>query len=188
MDKSAFEDRRRSLEEAFFRKENARLLESLRGRREREAAVRTLREASGILDEHLLNLLVGVGIEAPAFAALSLAPLVWVAWADRGMDWGEREALLEAATREGIEKDSPAYDLLQNWLHERPQAALFEAWTAYTKGVVLGLAKNDTDLAKQDIAGRARRVAEATGGILGLGAISESEKEVLAKIESAFAA
>jgi len=188
MDKDAFEDRRRSLEEAFFRKENLHVLESLRGKRQREAAVRALREASGILDEHLLGLFVGVGIDAPSLAALSLVPLVWVAWADRGMDRGEREALLEAAAGEGIEKNTPAYTLLESWIDERPKPALFEAWTAYTQGVVRSLAKDAAELAKQDVAGRARRIAEATGGLLGLGSISNSEKEIIAKIESAFAA
>jgi hypothetical protein len=75
--KSIFADAR-TLEDAFFTKENARLLEQLKGKQKREA----LREMVKVEDETFLDRLIELGIGPETVLALTLVPLIAVAWAD----------------------------------------------------------------------------------------------------------
>ena len=76
------EERRRALEESFFHKRNADLMQQLKVDLEREAKRKKLATVSGIVDETLLNRFIDLKMEANTVAALALVPLVRVAWAD----------------------------------------------------------------------------------------------------------
>jgi hypothetical protein len=82
--KSIFADAR-TLEDAFFTKENARLLEQLKGKQKREA----LREMVKVEDETFLDRLIELGIGPETVLALTLVPLIAVAWADGTLDGRE---------------------------------------------------------------------------------------------------
>ena len=86
--KSVFPDAR-ALEDAFFTKENARLLEQLKEKQKREA----LREVVQIKDETFLDRLIELGIGPETVLALTLVPLIAVAWADGTLDSRERDAV-----------------------------------------------------------------------------------------------
>jgi hypothetical protein len=90
-------DRKKALEESFFAKQNAAVLERMREKRERDAAIEALSRTSNIADRAILEKLVELGIDAATWAALSLVPLVEVAWADGDVKAKEREAVLAAA-------------------------------------------------------------------------------------------
>ncbi len=121
-------------------------------------------------------------------AALSLVPLVEVAWADGTLDAKEQSALLAAAEQAGLSKDSASYRLLEEWFRERPSPKLLAAWKAYVAGLSRTLDVHAKHALKQDLLGRARVVAEAAGGFLGLGKrISSAEQAVLTELEQAFA-
>jgi len=60
-----------------------------------------LAEASGLTDIDLVDRLVGLGIRASTLAALTLVPLIEVAWADDRMEAKERDAILAAAAATG---------------------------------------------------------------------------------------
>ena len=80
MSSNILNDRRNSLEEAFFAKHNRDLQKRLHEKVERENAIAQLRSASTIDDEKILGELVELGISGDTFAALGLVPLVQVAW------------------------------------------------------------------------------------------------------------
>ena len=84
-------DRRKALEEEFFKKESEKLRARLREQADRETARAALAEASGIGDAEVLDRLVQLGMSAETFAALSLVPLVEVAWASGKVEPQERE-------------------------------------------------------------------------------------------------
>lgn len=182
IDKNSFEERRRALEEAFFQKQEAELLEKMR----KEAAVAALADASGIADQKVLEALVGAGVTASTIAALSLIPLVFVAWADRLMDDRERQAVLKAAAGSGVGPDSGARALVERWLNERPPSSLFDAWSKSIEATVQQLPREEVARLRADIVERARQVAAAAGGFLGIGAISAVERETIERIEKAF--
>jgi hypothetical protein len=65
---------------------------------------------------------------------------------------------------------------------------LLAAWKAYVAGLSRTLDVHAKQALKQDLLGRARVVAEAAGGFLGLGKrISSAEQAVLTELEQAFA-
>jgi hypothetical protein len=180
-------DRRKALEEEFFAKHNQQLLRQLRETTAAKAKHEALAAASGITDAAVLAQLAVVGLSSETVAALSLVPLVEVAWADGSLDDKERGALLAAAEHAGLSKDSASYQLLEEWSRQRPSPRLLAAWKAYVTALARMLDVQATQALKQDLLGRAREVAEAAGGFLGLGKrISSAEQAVLTELEQAF--
>lgn len=179
--------RRKALEESFFAKENERLRRALKQKEFMQAKKEALAQASGIKDDIVLEELLKLDIGADTIAALTLVPLVEVAWADGSMDEKERNAILSAAEQSGLHKDSPSYGLLQGWLHARPEARLLIVWKDYVASLSQALGDEAKTKLRADILGRARSVAEAAGGFLGLGSkISSAEQAKLRELERAF--
>ena len=123
-------DRKKALEDSFFAKQNQRLVEELRRKREKEAAREALLEMTGIDDAALLEHLVELDIGPDTWTAISLVPLVEVAWADGTVDAKERRAVLSAAEASGFVPGSPSYVLLEGWLNTRPGRGLMETWAS----------------------------------------------------------
>lgn len=189
MSKEFLGDRERALEEAFFAQQDEALLRRLREADAAKSKKSALSVASGITDEAVLDRLAGLGVDGAAVAAMSLVPLVLVAWADGSMEAKEREAALKAAAEAGLDKGGAGHQLLDHWLATKPPQQLLAAWTDYIRAISSTLGEDAKRQLKADLLGRARAVAEAAGGFLGLGmSTSPAEKEVLAKLEKAFAA
>jgi hypothetical protein len=181
-------DRRKALEEEFFAKHNQQLLQQLRQTTGTKAKTEALAAASGITDAAVLEQLAAVDLSSETVAALALVPLVEVAWADATLEAKERSALLAATAHAGLSKDSASYQLLEEWLRERPSPKLLDAWKAYVAGLSRTLDVHAKEALRQDLLGRARMIAEAAGGFLGLGTrISSAEHAVLTELEQAFA-
>src|SRR4030095_6701832 len=137
-------------------------------------------------DRALADRLVALGIRADTVEALVLVPLVEVAWADGMMDPREREAVLRAAASIGIAERSPGYDLLEAWTHQRPAPELMESGRSYIRTLTRELSADHRWHLEEQVMGKARAVAEAAGGFLGLAKVSKSEEAVLADLEAAF--
>src|SRR5687768_16926045 len=106
-------DRGRSLEEEFFRREDQRLMTRLNELKAAETAREALAKASGITKPAVLEKLMELGIRAETVAALSIVPLVEVAWADGELDAKERRAVVDRA---GVAPGSTEGALLEAWL------------------------------------------------------------------------
>ena len=179
--------RRLALEESFFRKRDADLIDRLKQEMQADAKRNELAVVSGIRDEKLLDRLIEMDLGADTVAALSLVPLVRVAWADKSIKDKERTAILSAAVEAGLHADSASYHWLMTWLDEQPDAELNEAWTAYVGELCKTLGSGDREALKLGIVKRAQQVAEAAGGILGLGnKVSAAEQMVLDELQAAF--
>lgn len=177
-------DRGRSLEDEFFRREDKRLMEQLAALRAAEATREALSKASGITKPAVLDKLIELGIRAETVAALSIVPLVEVAWADGAVDAKERRAIVDRA---GVAHDSTAGALLEAWLDRRPDPKLLTAWTQLVQAMSEQLGPDGAARLKTDLLDRARAVAAATGGLFGVGSkVSASEAAILAKLEAAF--
>ena len=181
------EERGNSLEEEFFRKQNAELLEKMRGAQEREAARQLMMEASGIKDDAVIDRLIDEGVTPSSVAALSVAPLVAVAWADRKLEDKERRAIIEGAESAGIAAGTPGHDLLESWLTTQPPASLMETWKGYAQWLTADLADTERRELRETILARAKAVANAAGGgFAGLGSkLSDVERKTLDEIEQA---
>ena len=175
----------RALENSFFRERDLGLLAYLRSQTDQTR--NQLAEISKIHDIKVLDDLIRVGITAESFTALSLLPLVRIAWADAEIQDSERAAILQAAETEGISKDSTNYQLLKGWLDDRPDPTLLEAWREYAVELAKELDDASLSEVRRITMDRARRIAELTGGILGLShEISKEEERALIDLARAF--
>jgi hypothetical protein len=181
-------DRRRALEDSFFAKENAKKLGELRAAEEAKSTREALSQASGITDPEVLDELRRLGFRAETLAALSLYPLVAVAWADRSIKSTERRAVLDAAHAAGIQRGDVAHDLLESWLNKRPGDDLLKAWRDMVGALKEQLGEKALASIRDDLLSRAKGVAKAAGGVLGLGSkVSDAERKVLDDLKDAFA-
>jgi hypothetical protein len=180
------EERGRALENQFYDKENKEKLAAMKEKLVSQQSKDELRKASGMTDEAVLEKLVHLGLAANTIAALSLVPLIQVAWADGAIQDNERTAILQGAHGKGLEQGSAGYELLQTWLAKKPSDELLEAWEAYIKALSAQLNDEQNRLLRNQIVGFAKMVAAAAGGFLGIGRVSASEEKVLQRIESAF--
>jgi hypothetical protein len=175
-----------ALEEAFYQKKDADLLQKLREKNFDQITKADIRTATGIQDDELLDRLVHMKINVQTLAALSVIPLVEVAWCDGELDDRERKAILQAAGDAGIPPDGPGYKLLQTWLAAKPPATMLSAWKDYIEAMATTLKPEDYDRVRDNLLARAKHVAGAAGGILGLGKISATEQKKLDELASAF--
>jgi tellurite resistance protein len=160
--KSIFADAR-TLEDAFFTKENARLLEQLKGKQKREA----LREMVKVEDETFLDRLIELGIGPETVLALTLVPLIAVAWADGTLDGRERDAIIKAAEEKGVSPETAGHQLLETWLG---------IWETFTDEERQRMRERTLDWALA--------VAEASGGFLGvISKVSPAERVVIKELE-----
>lgn len=181
-------DRRKALEEAFFAKQNEALRQGLRAMDAARQTKEALSAASGITDDAVLERLAALNIASESLAALSLVPVVAVAWADGTIDDKERSAALAAAAEIGLGQQGVSRQLFEQWLARKPSEELLAAWKDYV-GALSGTLDDDArrELKAQTL-GRARAVAEAVGGVLGIGRkISGQEEAALRELEMAFA-
>jgi hypothetical protein len=177
-------DRRRALEESFFQKQDRLLMEKLKAKVEVDEKKQGLAAASGLQDDAVLQALVDLGIDAQTVAALTLAPLVEVAWASPdGVQVKERAAILKAAQAQGVTEGSPAHHLLDHWLNERPGPELLAAWKEYVAALRQSTEPKIYEQLCDEILDRAEGVAQAAGGFLGMAAVSSGERAVLNDLE-----
>lgn len=183
---SKLSDRRKALEDRFFQDQESKQLEKLRGELATKKSKEELGEASGIEDGKLLDALVGLDVGVSDLSALALIPLVRVAWIDGSVKDGERDAILQAAAKQGISNKSHGYLLLQSWLDSAPSGELYEAWESYVHALLLEMDEAHATTLKESILGLAHDVAASAGGLLGIGSISKAEQQVLTSIAEAF--
>ena len=186
MSEVTLEERGRALENQFYEKENQEKLAAMKQKLDTQQSKEELRKASGMSDDAVLEQLVALGLRGNTIAALSLVPLIQVAWADGAIQDNERVAILQGAHGKGLEEGTDGYDLLQTWLKKKPSDDLFTAWESYIKALASQLNDEQNRLLKNQIVGFAKMVAAAAGGILGFGKVSSSEEKVLHRIEAAF--
>ncbi len=178
--------RKATLESSFFAEENAALAERLKREADQRTARAAMADALSINDDALADHLLSLGVTPGGALALTMVPLVAVAWVDYEIQAGERKAILAAAAERGITADSVAGELLAKWLEKRPEQELFEAWKGFATEIAKELDERDRTELRSSVVAMVRGVAEASGGLLGLAwTVSDEEKAVIAKVEEA---
>jgi hypothetical protein len=182
----AFKQRERGLEEAFFKERDRQLLEKLRGELSMREEKRKVGHVTGIVQEHVLESLVQAGVRTETLTAVTLIPLVEVAWCDGAVAPEEREAVLNAAVAHGIPADSAAHALLKRWLEEQPDSRIGAAWREYVQELSRISPKDTIAAMKEKMIERCTRVAAAAGGFLGLATISKKEQAKIDELAKAW--
>ncbi|MBE2248743.1 MAG: hypothetical protein IAE78_04270 [Myxococcus sp.] len=188
MSSDAFDDRRQALEDQFFKKQNDAALQKLKDQQARAATTAEIQRLTGITNPAVLDALCNLKLGGAAVMVMSLFPLIEVAWADGSVTEKERRVVLQQAENVGVGAGTEAALLLAQWLDEKPELSWYQLWADYVGELVKRMKPEERELLKNEVLGRARLVAEASGGFLGAGfAVSAAEKAVLANLEKAFA-
>jgi len=187
MDSEFFGERRRALEEEFFKKHNDELVAAMRSRVQAEHLGAALAGATGITDHDVVAHLLKAGMTPATFMAVALVPLVAVAWADRKLEEPERLRIIRDPLTAELNDEARA--LLVSWLIEEPEPALFETWIEYVCALRSNLDRAAREKLKDATLTRAAAIAAAAAGEpYGLGrSVSPEERAVLDRIEDAFA-
>ena len=187
MSESVLAARRAGLEEAFFAKHNEELRQKMRDDDARKFRKEALAAATGIVDEGVLTRLEQLQIGTGTLAALTLVPMVVVAWADGAISAEERRAILAGAAQEGLTPGKPGHELLEAWLQHKPVPALFQAWKDYVQALTGGMTAAERRTLEHSVLAKSRAVASAAGSFLGLtSGISAAEQAVLTDLVQAF--
>lgn len=182
VDKDAFAERGRSLEEEYFRRKEKEVIEKMRRKAEADDQRRQLGEKAGVADQDVLRDLQELGYTADTVMLLHLVPLIQTAWAEGGVSAKERDLIVKAARARGIEAGSTADAQLSQWLSHRPSDDFFEKTLRAVRTILQAQSAELRASSERDLLSLATAIASASGGIVGFGAVSEEERQILAHI------
>jgi hypothetical protein len=174
--KDAFDELRKAKEEEYFHKKETELLEKLRQRGAVEAERRKLGDALPTADAQILEDLQALGYNAETVKLLFVVPLLAVAWADGSITPRERSLILELA------KADDKQGQLTQWLNQKPPDEFFERSLRVVRSLLAAQSPEERSAAKRNLHSSAVRIAEASGGILGLGSISNAERAAIERV------
>jgi hypothetical protein len=181
-DKDAFAERGRTLEEDYFRRKEQEVIEKMRRSAAAEAQRRQLGEQAGVADAGILQDLQELGYTAETVMLLHLVPLIQTAWAEGSVSNQERDLILQAARSRGIDAGSPADVQLTRWLTDRPSDELFDKTLRAISAILQSRSPEERAASERDLLSLCTAIASASGGIFGLHAVSEDERQILARI------
>jgi len=176
-----------NLEEHFFAQMDQRLLEKLRKEQSTTQTAESIMKITGITDPKVAAELAALGVTIETLTAFRLVPLVAVAWADDRLESNERDAILQAAEKSGIDPSEPAMAMLKSWTMKRPGAELMEIWCHYSKSLSASLNEATRAVFRKEVVEQVQAVARSAGGVLGIASISPSEKAIIERVERALA-
>jgi hypothetical protein len=182
-DEYSLKKQAKDLEEAFFAKENERLLRELQAKAKVEEKRKALSAVVKTKDPAVIDHLIELGVGPESVLAVELVPLAAVSWADGRLEDKERNAILKAASERGVEPGSANFTMLEVWLREKPNERLVDAWKKYARGIWEQLTEHERVLMREGIVGKAREIAEAAGGFIGVRSISPQERALLEELE-----
>lgn len=173
-------DRRRAHEEDYFQKKDRELIEKMRAQARAEQQRRELGEAVGVSDPAVIHELAELGFTPETVRLLPLIPVLEMAWAEGGVTAAERQMVIELARARGIEPGSAADGQLAEWLDRRPPETVFRRTTRLITALLSSGGR--VDLTPDDLLKYCEAIADASGGIFGIGRVSADERATLARI------
>jgi hypothetical protein len=177
----------RQLEDLFFAKRDAVLVEKQKQLQKMEHTRQALSKVSGITNPGVLHKLMDLNVSPEVLASIAVVPLIEVAWADGKVHDSERQAILQGAADVGWGKGSIDYVLIDEWLKHRPPAKLLRAWVHCVEEICASLPDKEREALKKSLLARATDVARAAGGLLGLTSpISWAERQMIRELDGAF--
>lgn len=179
MNTNALDKRLRALEDDFFRQVDLKLSEELRENTLRMKKRERLSNVMSIHDEATLDELIDYGINEETVAAVLLAPLVFVAWADGHVTDAERQTVIEIVSGYSHKDTAALVSVIEQWLDDKPSVELWDAWKSYIgtlRECSPGIA---TAMLSEKLLEHARRVAEASTSFLSFNRIAAEKQQAL---------
>jgi hypothetical protein len=137
---------------------------------------------TGIGDQTLLGRLVDAGFTTETVSALAALPIAFAAWGSGSITASERRLAEEAEGWPELASQAEANVLYRAWLELRPDASLWQLWRDFTLARLELISSGEREQEGQRLMRLASRVAEASGGLLGIGKTCMNEHTVLDRI------
>jgi hypothetical protein len=185
MSKDIFQKRAMYLEEEYFRKKDFELLEKLKKVFQKKVDKESIRKATGVTNERLLDRLVEMQLNGELMGAFQLYPLVEIAWADGDLSESEAKSVLAAGEKQGIRPGTTAYRMLEDRLHKGVDPEARKIWFLYAEELKKVLSPRELETFRHDLLERARGIVAATGHLERLLLDVGGERKVIAAIEKA---
>jgi hypothetical protein len=174
------DDRRRAHEEDYFQKKDRELIERLRQQARTEQQQRELGDKLGVRDPDVIRQLAELGFTPETVKLLPLLPVIEMAWAEGGVTAPERKLVTELARGRGVDPGSEADRQLAEWLDRRPAGNVFRQAARLIDAVMS--AGGQIDASREDLLKYCEAIADASGGIFGIGRVSAEERTTLARL------
>ena len=188
MTKDIFKQREMYLEEEYFRKKDFELLEKLKAVFQKVHDKESIRKATGVTNEELLDRLVAIQLNGEMMAAFQLYPLIEIAWADGDLSEKEATSVLAAGVKHGIRPGSRPYLMLEDRMHKGPDPEIRKVWFMYAEELKKVLNPRELETVRNDLLERARGIVASTGHLERLLVDVGGERKILAAIERALTA
>jgi len=163
------------------------LLNQFRSRLEEERELQQMAEATGIEDKELLRRLRSIGLDAETVVAMKFFPVAMVAWASGSISGAERQHAEQAILSSDLIGNGKAIEQFRRWLLEKPSEQWWPLWEDYIQASSATVVPDIPSSKGERIWRLAQRVAVASGGILGFGAICSAEQQILERIQQTYA-
>lgn len=160
-------------EDAYFRKQDQELRQRLRD--QLTAAAGDVGQQAQAGEMTVQERLKTLGFTGDKLRVFDLMPLIHVAWADGSVSRQERTTILEVLEARGIHRGSDPFVLVETLLEERPSREFLDQSLA-----VLKLAVGDARA--ENIVELCVQVANASGGFMNIGKMSEEERALIESI------
>ena len=177
-----FGARSRATEDEYFYKKDRELIEKMRKAAADEKARNELAARIRINEPGLIKDLQDLGFTPETVRVLPLMPIVQLAWAEGGVSPAERKLLVSLARNRGIDEGSPADKLLADWTARAPSPETFSNAMRLIRAMLAAAEPGADAISADDIIRYCELVAEASGGIFGIGKVSAEERATLHQI------
>lgn len=177
-----------NLLDSMFVQENEALWQKLREQIAEENLIDELSKATAISDKQLVEKLVNLGITPRNMAALTMYPMISVAYADGVLNIEERDLIMKMAHEWNMNPGDPGFEVMSHWLTHGPTAEGLDVWKKYITAVMSQMSPEQIADLKKSIMTRATAVATAVGDVLGRfgNRTTKSEDARLKEIEAVF--
>ena len=177
-----YSGRARKSEDDYFLKRDRELIEKFRKAAADEKARSELAAEIRINEPGLVNDLKELGFTPETVKVLPLMPIVQLAWAEGGVSPAERKLLISLARERRIAEGSPGDQLLADWMTHQPSPAVFSNGMRLIRAMLEHQAPDGDMISADDIIRYCERIAEASGGVFGIGKVSSEERATLTQI------
>jgi hypothetical protein len=135
-------------------------------------------------DADVIRALADLGMDEQSVRALPLLPLLQVAWADGEIQVEERQ-LIQKIASERFDLGEEGERLVANWLRYPPTTDYLRRGREALSMVAGREGSGFDHELRGDVLALAKRVAKASGGLFGIGAVSKAEQDALNLIATA---
>jgi hypothetical protein len=147
---------------------------------------RKLRQVSGIEDSDLIHRLYLAGFRADTIMALNTFPVVMTAWASGEVTVNEKRAAELIIFEPELIANGPAIEMFRNWLGEKPSNEWWQLWEEFLVARAAIMPRKRLKGLSRATLSACRKVAQASGGIWGVGKVSPTEQRVINRTRRVF--